>query len=215
MRRPAQSAAPILGVLESLRCGGFLLDLGGRVLSLNTIARGCLGDGLALSAEHLRATDCATDHRLPAVVGSATAGTEGPNMSVVVQRRSRLPLVIRAVRLGEGAQPRPGSASVLLLALDPELRREPSGEILTQAFGLTGAEADVAIGIASGKSLADIAADRGNKIETVRVLSKRVFSKTYTHSQAELTGLLTRIAFLVPQMEGVIVGPRSGGLGRL
>lgn len=36
----------ILGVLDSLCCGGFLLDIGGRVLSLNSLALGCLGDAL-------------------------------------------------------------------------------------------------------------------------------------------------------------------------
>jgi DNA-binding CsgD family transcriptional regulator len=193
-----QPAASILSVLDSLKCGAFLLDLQGRVLSLNVIALGRLGDGLALGGERLSATDRATDHRLQAMVSCAVAGGERPNtpMSVAVRRRSRPPLVIRAVRLDEGAQPTPGTASVLLLAVDPELRREPPREVLAQAFGLTAAEAEVAVGIASGKTLAEIAAERGVKIGTVRVYSKAVFSKTHTRGQAELTGLLTRFAFL-------------------
>jgi DNA-binding CsgD family transcriptional regulator len=123
----------------------------------------------------------------------------------------KTPLVVRAVRLGEGAQRTPGPASLLLLALDPELGREPPREILTQAFGLTGAEADVAIGIASGRTLAQIAADRGIKIGTVRAHTKIVFSKTHTRGQAELTGVLTRLAFVVPRAEGAMTSAGAGG----
>ncbi len=75
---------------------------------------------------------------------------------------------------------------------------------MTQAFGLTEAEADVAIGIVSGKSLAEIAAERGIKIGIVRARSKTVFAKTQTRGQAELTGVLTRLAFVVPRAEGQV-----------
>jgi DNA-binding CsgD family transcriptional regulator len=77
----------------------------------------------------------------------------------------------------------------------------PSSDILMLAFRLTRAEAAVAIGIAGGKTLAQIAADRGLKIGTVRAYSKAVFSKTGTRGQAGLTGVLTRLAFLVPHTE--------------
>ncbi len=126
---------------------------------------------------------------------------------MAIQRRSRLPLVLRAVRLGEDVRRTPRAGNLLLLALDAELGREPPRDILTQAFGLTGAEADVAIGIAAGKTLVEIAADRGIKTGTVRSHSKTVFSKTQTRGQAELTGVLTRLAFLVPRAEGADVAP--------
>ena len=62
--------APILGVLDSLRCGGFLLDLRARVLSLNLIAFGCLGDGLVLEGERLNATNRDADRRLQRLVAA-------------------------------------------------------------------------------------------------------------------------------------------------
>jgi DNA-binding CsgD family transcriptional regulator len=199
----SQPSTSILSLLDSLRCGAFLLDLRGRVLSLNAIARGCLGDGLTLSGKHLSASDRATDQGLQTMIASAAGRGDEPNgsLSVAIQRRSRLPLVIRAVRQQEAAQGTPNAASVLLLAIDPELRREPPREMLMQAFGLTAAEADIAIGIASGKTLSEIATDRGIKIGTVRDYSKNVFLKTYTRGQAQLTGLLTRLAFLASRRD--------------
>jgi DNA-binding CsgD family transcriptional regulator len=198
------SAIPdrILGVLDALGCGGILLDPGGRVLFHNMRALACLGEGLTLAGEHLSAIDRATDRRLQRFVGIALSryGAQAP-MSVTVPRPARLPLVIRTSHLeqlppGEG---RP--EGLLLLMLDPELWPEPSREMLSQAFGLTRAEADVATGVASGRTLSKIAADRGVKIGTVRTHLKTVFSKTHTRGQADLTRVLTRLAFLVTDTE--------------
>lgn len=82
------------------------------------------------------------------------------------------------------------------MAFDPERCKPPPPDMLTDVFGLTPAEASVAIGIVGGRHLAEIAADRGVKIGTVRAYSKTVFSKTGMRGQAELAGLLTRLAFL-------------------
>ncbi len=132
MRLLSQSAVParILSVLESLRCGGFLLDLRGRVLSLNLLALGCLGDGLVLGGEHLSAPDRETDRRLQHLVSTSLrpARNAGRPTSVAVPRPFRLPLVVRTLSLDETAQRTPGSASLLLLVIDPELRPEPPRE---------------------------------------------------------------------------------------
>ena len=189
---------PILGVLDSLRCGGFLLDPRARVLSLNSVAFGCLGDGLVLEGERLSATNCETDHRLRRLVAAESKPRRDPDppQSVAVQRDGRLPLIVRPHRLDERAERAPSPASLLLLVIDPEQWPAPPREMLMQTFALTRAEADVAIGIVSGRTLAEVAGDRDIKIGTVRAHLKAVFSKTRTHSQADLTGVLTRLAFL-------------------
>jgi DNA-binding CsgD family transcriptional regulator len=208
-----QSSMPthILGALESLRCGAFLLDLGGRVLSFNLPALRCLGNGLKLGGGRLSAVDRVTDQKLQQVVQAALAEPDGPNLptTVMVQRPARLPLATRIVRMAQDAP------FVLLLILDAELWPEPSYEMLSQAFGLTQAETMVAIGIASGRSLAKIAADRGIKIGTVRAHLKTVFSKTHTRGQADLTRVLTRLSFLVSHTEGKIAETQSFNLPRI
>ena len=123
--------------------------------------------------------------------------------------------MIRTLRLHEQAgvaEQDPSSLrspGLLLLVLDPELWPEPRHEMLAQAFGSTPAEADVAIGIATGRTLAQIAVDRHVKIGTVRAHLKTVFSKTYTRGQADLTRILTRLAFLAPQAEPKAMRARS------
>jgi DNA-binding CsgD family transcriptional regulator len=208
MHAPPQTLLPahILSVLESLRCGGFLLDLSGRVQSLNTMAFDCLGDGLMLGGKHLSATDRAADRRLQYLVGAALSQQElHARLSVTVPRSTRLPLVIRTVHLEPQAPELARSSGLLLLVLDPELCPDPPHDMLSETFGLTRAEADVATGIASGRTLAKIAAERGVKVGTARAHLKTVFSKTHTRGQADLTRVLTRLAFLVPRTESKIM----------
>jgi DNA-binding CsgD family transcriptional regulator len=207
-RPPSSIPTHVLGALESLRCGAFLLDLGGRVLSFNLPALGCLGNGLKLGGGRLSAADRVTDQKLQQVVQSALTGPNGGNTqtTVMVQRPARLPLATRIIRMAQD------TPFLLLLILDAELWPEPSYEMLSQAFGLTQAETMVAIGIASGRSLAKIAADRGIKIGTVRAHLKTVFSKTHTRGQADLARVLTRLSFLVSHSERKIAETQSFNL---
>jgi DNA-binding CsgD family transcriptional regulator len=192
----------LLSVLEALRCGGVLLNHEGRVLSFNTTARGCLGDSLALAGEHLNALDRDSDRRLQRVV-LATLNRHKADvpMSVAVSRAARLPLVIHPIRLNEHAPHSVRSAWLLLLIFDPEVWSEIPHEVLSQAFGLTRTESEVAKGVVSGKALSKIAALRGVKVGTVRAHLKKVFSKTHTHGQADLTRVLTRLGVFMPQAE--------------
>lgn len=212
----SQSGVPthVLTTLDSLRCGGFLLDSRGQVLSFNLLALGCLGDGLNLGGGHLSAVDRATDQGLQYIIRAAQVEQDDRNIqkTVTVRRSTRLPLVARIVRL---MQDSPQLSFLLLLILDPELWPEPSHEMLSQAFGLTRAEAEIAIGIASGRTLAKIAVDRCIKVGTVRAHLKMVFSKTCTRSQADLTRVLTRLAFLVSHTERKAAGGGSQQAGKL
>ena len=61
---------------------------------------------------------------------------------------------------------------------------------LRSRFLLTRAEAQIALGIADGETLAAIAQSRSVSISTARGQLKSVFAKTGTHRQAELMALL-------------------------
>jgi DNA-binding CsgD family transcriptional regulator len=198
--RPEGLAVPacVLHVFESFGCSGFLLDREGQLLFLNPRGAGCLGDGLTMRGKRLAAIDRESDVRLQSLIGVAlnsTSGAQG-SASTLVRRHSRLPLAVRIVRLGGEARSDLKGASLLLVGFDPEHCELPPLDMLTDLFGLTPAEAEVAIGVVGGKHLAEIAAGRCVQIGTVRAQSKAVFGKTRTRSQAELAGLLTRLAFL-------------------
>jgi DNA-binding CsgD family transcriptional regulator len=197
--RPEGLAIPacLLHVFESFGCGGFLLDRERQLLFLNPTGVDCLGDGLMMRGKRVAATDRESDMRLQSLIEAALNATEDAHgsASVWVRRDSRLPLVVHVVRLQENVQPVLRGASVLLVVFDPECCQPPPPGMLIDLFGLTPAEASVAIGIVDGRHLIEIAVDRGVKVGTVRTYSKRVFSETRTRSQAELAALLTRLAF--------------------
>jgi DNA-binding CsgD family transcriptional regulator len=65
--------------------------------------------------------------------------------------------------------------------------------ILCSGFGLTQAEARVALAITKGERLDEIARARGVTVATARTQLKSVFSKTRTHRQAELVAFVGRI----------------------
>jgi len=78
------------------------------------------------------------------------------------------------------------------LETSPALNRA----LLQKVFELTEAEASLATEIATGKSLAHFASDRGVSIATARTQLASVFAKTLTRRQAELVALLTRMSIL-------------------
>ena len=62
-------------------------------------------------------------------------------------------------------------------------------------FGLTAAEAYVAIGVARGETLISIATRRGITVATARTQLRSVFSKLGAHRQSQLVAVLSRSLF--------------------
>jgi DNA-binding CsgD family transcriptional regulator len=57
-------------------------------------------------------------------------------------------------------------------------------------FGLTPAEACLAVGLASGKRIEDIAEERGVRMPTLRTQMRGILHKTGTRRQADLIRLI-------------------------
>jgi DNA-binding CsgD family transcriptional regulator len=71
-------------------------------------------------------------------------------------------------------------------------KRQIAQHILDASFGLTPAEARVALGIARGETLASVAEAHGIAVTTAKTHLQSIFIKTGTHRQAELVALLAR-----------------------
>jgi DNA-binding CsgD family transcriptional regulator len=69
---------------------------------------------------------------------------------------------------------------------DPEQRVAQTSEQLVDRYGLTFAEASLAMRLVQGESIAEAAAALGITEHTARTHLKRVFAKTGTMRQAEL-----------------------------
>ena len=123
-------------------------------------------------------------------IGTLTAGgVPGGVVSLSDRQGRRLNLLVAPYRSGEVADLQP-QAEVLVQFTDPGLDNRPAAEALRDAFGLTPAEARLAIALAQGVRLADHAESVGISLNTVKTLLSRVFRKTETARQAELVRLL-------------------------
>ncbi len=115
-----------------------------------------------------------------------------PNVALH-RRNNRRPVLIQPVPVrGVGLDALPG-ARLLLMLVDLDRDAGGAADDLLRLFGLTQAEADVAILIAAGHDLKAIADLRGAGVETVRVQLKSVFRKLDVHRQSDVMRLVERI----------------------
>ena len=83
--------------------------------------------------------------------------------------------------------------SCLIIVANPNARASLTLENLQSLFGLTTATARVALGLAEGKSLHEIAIENGVSINTVRSQIKQVMDRTGSHRQAELVSVVSAL----------------------
>ncbi|TRW82779.1 helix-turn-helix transcriptional regulator [Mycolicibacterium sp. 018/SC-01/001] len=155
----------------------------------NPAAEAMLRSNSALSilGGRLRAGPPAADVELRRAVTNAAqvAGTRTSDAVPVRHCGSTRPLIVHVLSLGATDRP-----SVLLVVVDPDTRPEPTKSLLCRVFSLTNAEAEVALLIGRGESLAMIADGLSLSLATVKTHLQHVYGKTDTHRQAELVRLL-------------------------
>lgn len=105
---------------------------------------------------------------------------------------------VLAARIERQSAPQIGGVSLgaaLIVTMGSAPGETPVVEIdrVAQWFGLTPAEARLAVALASGQSLQDYAALRAVSLNAVRFLLKGIFRKTGATSQAQLVAMLARL----------------------
>ena len=86
-----------------------------------------------------------------------------------------------------------GAALIITLGSSPGEMPVVEIDKMAQWYGLTPAEARLAVAITAGQSLQDYAAERATSINAARFLLKGVFRKTGVSSQAQLVAMLARL----------------------
>lgn len=185
---------PLLNALDRMGYGGILLDAQAQVLSINTVATKLLRENASRNG-----SQSCSDWRqaLKSLLHSDKTArfTMEENAWVVIRRDSegKRPLVLHAVPIAEGATSGPHTVVILI---DLVGTPQPTADALQKIFGLSPAEAKLAVRISQGESLADVAEASKVSITTARSQLASIFAKTRTRRQAELVSLLTRISIL-------------------
>ena len=199
--------ASLVELLDNVRAGVLQLDRRARLIAANDRARALLRsrDGLWDRDGHLRASlpkDDAALQRLLARARPLPAGSaEGGSMLVSrPETRSRLVLHVSPVH-DAGMESRRSRVATLVLAVDPADRTGIDPVRVGKALGLTRAESRVAVSLAEGKTIDDIARETGRSRTTVKWHIRHIYAELGVSRQIELSHLVTSLAD-VPRLRG-------------
>lgn len=181
-----QAAQLLRGTLETMSVAAFVLDFSGTVRAMTGGAEAAIAAGghLLLSEGRLQA---ALHREQPALDGALRAALRRPGRSsafVSFGRPHSVPAAVAVHPLGVGDQVF-GFAPGALLVLRGE-RGDPDSQLLRTAYGLTSAEAAVAVQIAHGLDREQIARSRGVSAATIHSQLKAIFDKMGVRREVEL-----------------------------
>jgi DNA-binding CsgD family transcriptional regulator len=190
-----QNAA--FNVLEQLSDGVIVLDRRARTIFANVAARNFETDGLLHLRQVLSTWSQPHSQRLTELVKSALLGAPGGTMSLPRRVDGQLLTIlvssIRSKDIGRLADASIKDAAVLLFVIDPANRRSIPLSQIMDAYGLTQAEARVALAATSGNTVIETAQLLKLSPNTIKTHLRRVFAKTATGRQAELAGLIAAV----------------------
>jgi DNA-binding CsgD family transcriptional regulator len=193
--------AGALAALERLNTGVMIVDAAAHLVFANEIALGLFRDGrgLGLDRDGLCTPDPAATRALRRLIAASAdiAALNGGGTLALPRGEGHASLRIvvapfRPARIGLD-MPGPGKPLAIVLITDPERQRDARRELLRQRFGLTAAEADLALEIARGDGRKAAAARLDIAVTTARTHLTHIFEKTGVRRQAELVRLLMEL----------------------
>ena len=188
------------GAVSQLSVATIILDEQGRVLNTNAVARALLeqGDALSLRGERLHIEGRDINKELQQALANIIMAQQSGKASVVRALRvprpaggSDLGLVIRPVPTSQWSEGQSSPCAAVFIS-DPDLQQPASQQILGDLFELTPAEANLAILLARGLSLAEVSNAQNISQHTARAQLKSIFAKTGVSRQAELVRLVLK-----------------------
>ena len=187
-------------LLDTTGLGIVQLDGRGRIVAANDRARDLLrsGDGLFDEDGFLCARRPEDNAELQGLLTRALPqfGGQGAGGSTMVRRSSALPpLVLHVNPVGrQETDLRVWPVAAFVLVVDPASQTRIDPAVAAATLGLTGMESRVAVLLAEGMNVREVAAATGRKESTIRSHVKHMFAKHGLSRQAELVRLVLSLA---------------------
>lgn len=184
--------ASLAELLENAGPGVIQLDWRGRIVETNDRARDLLraGDGLHDSGGLLLARSSADNAALQDLLARALPpfGQQGSGGSTTVSRPAHLPPLV--LHVNPVSQRETGSrawpVAALVLVVDPASEPRIDPDLVANGLGLTPMESRVAVMLAEGRTVQQIAAAIGREVTTIRWHVRHIFNKLNINRQAQL-----------------------------
>lgn len=180
-------------VLDLLNVGLVLVSATAQVLAVNKPAAGYLrvGDGLGVEGGRLMAeTTAETAYIRQCIKDAADSGI--PGALLIRRSRDARPHTVIVQATGAGEHRR-----VLVAVRESGQKSEAFVGRVRGMFRLAPAEADIAVQLATGSDLPEIAAARGVTINTVRTQIASAMIKVGVRRQAELVAAIAGLDILI------------------
>ena len=185
--------------LDVLPTGVLLVGARGEIVLMNRVASGILAeqDGLLATLGGLRAQRSSESDKLQRLILEAVNTSVGkgvcPAGGLLISRRVKpaLQLLVSPARNLPLNLTNPPYAVVFVT--DPSQNERPAQDILRAFFGLTRAEARVAMMLGDGNSPREIGERLGVRSNTIKSQLASVYGKTGTSRQAQLVRLLMKL----------------------
>jgi PAS domain-containing protein len=180
--------------LDSLGVATVVVRGDGRMVHANLVAEAILArrDGLSLESGSLVCDDAPSGMRLAAAISRATAANHPTVSSLAIDRgEGEAPYLVDLAPLGGRFR----RSMALVTFRDPTLRDESLGARLRSLFGLTRAEAAMAVGLARGDAPAGARPRRGGRSDIVKAQLASIAAKMGCGRQSEIA---TKVASLSP-----------------
>lgn len=189
MRRTAKPS------LDGPDAGFVLLDASGKAVFATKSAERLLQmAGIGFAAGRLSAAG-QTGNRLALLLDSVTqaanaGAANGNHLDIDLPSGAQLSLLgITEV----GAFGMPGIDRLACLMVELRAKPHDRADVMRQRYRLSAAESALAIALAEGQSLRDIAEARRVSVNTLRVQLQAIFAKTGCHRQSDLVRLVLRL----------------------
>ena len=194
--------ASLATLLDNTAGGVIQLDRHGQIVAVNDRARDILkgNDGLSDQDGFLCAHASADNDNLQRLLARALppSGGQGASGSMVVQGPplgSRLVLHVSPVGQRDGDVP-PWHVAALVLVVDPNSQPSVDPVLVATALRLSPAESRVAVLLADGNTVHDIAVATGRSENTIRWHVRRIFEKLGITRLVQLVQLVRSLARL-------------------
>lgn len=186
------AAAQAIGALNTVGIAAFLCDVHGRVQAMTPCAQALLGEGCALELVGGRLQARSGGPDLAAAI-RRQAGAAGQGMTLLIPVEAGPALVLDLTPLVHEDWAAGLPAQVLVTARGRPAAPTRPEPVLQASFGLTFAEAEVAVNLARGETPTAIAADRRVSVETVRSQIRNLYMKVGVGHRAALTARLAAL----------------------
>ena len=190
----------VTALLDNPRIGVLELDRRGKIMEVNDRARRILrrGDGVWDRDGVFCARKAADRRGLERVVAAAlpASGAAALSGSMLIRRPSGSPPFVVHVKPVAAPQPDYGArhAAALILIVEPKSQHRIDPGLVARTLGLTPAETQLAVGLAEGKSVGDMAEATGHTKAAIYWHLQRIYEKHSLSRQADLVRLVLSLA---------------------